>query len=77
MARRRNQGGGDDDSGETTEAISTEYGLELVREKHTTMDGERFSKCTTNTRNNGRVGVAEDGDGIASSVVYLVRLKGH
>ena len=40
------------------------------------MDGKRFSKCTTNTRNNGRIGVAEDGDGIASSVVYL-RLKGH
>ena len=40
------------------------------------MDGKRFSKCTTNTRNNGQSGVAEDGDGITSSVVYL-RLKGH
>jgi len=41
----------------------------VERERRTTMDGKRFSKCTTNTRNNGRIGVAEDGDGIASSVV--------
>ena len=34
------------------------------------MDGKRFSRCTTGN------GVAEDGDGISTSVVYL-RLKGH
>ena len=56
--------------------INTEYGLELRRERRTTMDGKRFSKCTTNTSNNEKSGVAEDGDGIASCVVYL-RLKGH
>ena len=42
-------------------------GSEMMR--RTTMDGKRFSKCTTNTSNNGQRGVAEDGRGITSSVV--------
>jgi hypothetical protein len=40
----------------TVGAINTQYGLEFEREGRTTMDGKRFSRCTTNTSNNGRGG---------------------